>query len=201
MSAVPLKTKLGCPFGCVYCTYPVGEGRTYRLCAPGLVQRAVRELARQGVRDIEFVDNVFNSPYEHAMEVCRLLAGSGTGVRLHTMELNPEFTDAPLLDAMEQAGFAGIGITAESADDGVLAALGKNYNSSHLYRAAAAVDGHGIPCVWIFMAGGPGETKDTLLRTLDFARRRVRPSDTVFFNAGVRLYPGTQLEALARREG
>ncbi len=201
MVSVPLKTKLGCPFGCVYCTYPSGEGAGYRLCPPETALRAVRDLAASGVRDIEFVDNVFNSPYAHAMELCGLLAGNRVGARFHTMELNPEFTDEPLLEAMERAGFAGIGITAESADDGVLASLGKNYNSSHLERAAAAVEKHAIPCMWVFLLGGPGETRETVRRTLDFARRRVRPSDTVFFNAGVRLYPGTPLEAAARLEG
>lgn len=201
MASVPLKTKLGCPFGCVYCTYPAGEGSGYRLCPPGAVLTAVRRLSARGVRDIEFVDNVFNSPYAHAMELCALLAENGTGARFHTMELNPEFTDEPLLEVMERAGFAGVGITAESADDGVLEALGKNYRSAHLDRAAAAVEKHDIPCMWVFMLGGPGETRDTVRRTLDFARRRVRPSDTVFFNAGVRLYPGTPLEAAARRDG
>ncbi|MBI4351257.1 MAG: radical SAM protein [Elusimicrobia bacterium] len=201
MAAVPLKTKLGCPFGCVYCTYPAGEGGAYRLCLPETVLQAVRDLAAAGVRDIEFVDNVFNSPYAHAMELCGLLAGNRTGARFHTMELNPGFTDAPLLDAMERAGFAGIGVTAESADGGVLAALGKNYGPAELYQAARAVEEHSIPCMWMFLLGGPGETKETVERTLAFARRRVRPSDTVFFNAGIRLYPGTPLEAAARREG
>ncbi len=202
MAAVPLKTKLGCPYGCTYCTYPAGEGREYRLAPPELAAAAVRRLAARGVRDIEFVDNVFNSPYRHAMELCGLLAaGGGAGPRLHTMELNPAFTDGPLLDVMESAGFAGIGVTAESADDGVLAALGKNYRAAHLERAAAAVERHNIPCMWIFLLGGPGETRESVARTLAFARGRVRPTDTVFFNAGVRIYPGTPLEARARSEG
>ncbi len=201
MASVPLKTKLGCPFGCVYCTYPSGEGSGYRLCPPGAVLTAVKKLAARGVRDIEFVDNVFNSPHDHALELCALLAENDTGARFHTMELNPEFTDEPLLAAMERANFAGIGITAESADDAVLDSLGKNYRYEHLDRAARVVEKHKMPCMWVFMLGGPGETPDTVRRTLDFARRRVRPSDTVFFNAGVRLYPGTALEAAARLEG
>jgi len=201
MAAVPLKTKLGCPFACVYCTYPAGEGGAYRLCPPETVLRGVRELVGAGVRDIEFVDNVFNSPYDHAREICGLLAENRTGARFHTMELNPGFTDAPLLAAMGRAGFAGIGVTAESADDGVLAALGKNYGAARLELAASAVREQEIPCLWMFLLGGPGETKETVERTLEFARRRVKPSDTVFFNAGVRLYPGTPLEAAARRDG
>lgn len=201
MAAVPLKTKLGCPYACVYCTYPAGEGAAYRLCPPETVLRAVRGLVAAGVRDIEFVDNVFNSPYAHAMELCGLLAENRTGARFHTMELNPGFTDAPLLAAMGRAGFAGIGVTAESADDGVLAALGKNYGAAQLDRAASAVREQEIPCMWMFLLGGPGETRGTVERTLEFARRRVKPSDTAFFNAGVRLYPGTPLEAAARRDG
>lgn len=201
MAAVPLKTKLGCPYACVYCTYPAGEGAAYRLCPPERVLHAVRGLVAAGVRDIEFVDNVFNSPYAHAMELCGLLAGNRTGARFHTMELNPAFTDAPLLAEMGRAGFAGIGVTAESADDGVLGALGKNYGAAQLDRAAGAVREQGLPCMWMFLLGGPGETRETVERTLEFARRRVKPSDTVFFNAGVRLYPGTPLEAAARRDG
>jgi radical SAM superfamily enzyme YgiQ (UPF0313 family) len=200
-AAVPVKTKLGCPFKCVYCTYAASEGRAYRLCPPEEAAAKVRALARAGVKDIEFVDNVFNSPYEHALELCRLLAAKPSGARLHTMELNPAFTDRPLLDAMEEAGFAGIGITAESADDGVLASLGKNYGGAQVRLAAAAVGRGRLPCMWIFLLGGPGETRETVKRTLDFARNELRPSDSVFFNVGVRIYPGTPLEAIARAEG
>ncbi|MFA6433433.1 MAG: radical SAM protein [Elusimicrobiales bacterium] len=201
MAAVPMKTKLGCPFNCVYCTYAASEGRAYRLCPPEEAAAKVRALALAGVRDIEFVDNVFNSPYEHALRLCRLLAGRPCGARLHTMELNPAFTDRPLLEAMEAAGFAGIGVTAESAADAVLSALGKNYGGAQVRAAAEAVNRGRLPCMWIFMLGGPGETRATVKRALDFAKRELRPSDSVFFNLGVRIYPGTPLETLARAEG
>ena len=201
MAAVPVKTKLGCPFKCVYCTYAASEGTDYRLCPPLEAAARVRALARAGVMDIEFVDNVFNSPYEHALELCRLLAAEPCGARLHTMELNPAFTDRPLLAAMEGAGFAGIGVTAESADDLVLASLGKNYGAAQVRSAAAAVNRGRLPCMWIFLLGGPGETRETVKRTLAFAHDELRPSDSVFFNVGLRIYPGTPLEAIARAEG
>jgi radical SAM superfamily enzyme YgiQ (UPF0313 family) len=201
MSPAPLKTKLGCPFDCVYCTYPVGEGQAYRLVPPAEAAAAALALARAGVRDIEFVDNVFNSPYDHAMRLCAELAAARSGARFHTMELNPGFTDGPLLEAMERAGFAGIGVTAESADDGVLAALGKGYGAARLELAAEAVGRSALPCMWIFLLGGPGETEASVMRTLDFARRRVRRGDAAFFNAGLRVYPGTRLETIARAEG
>ena len=201
MAAIPIQSKRGCPFPCVYCTYGAGEGRDYRLFPPGTVVQAVEMLLRQGFRDIEFVDNVFNSPLEHAMEICEGIAGSGTRARFHTLELNPKFVDLPLLRAMETAGFRGIGITAESAADQVLDGLAKGYTSRDVQNAAAAVQRSSMPCLWVFMLGGPGETRETASETVRFATDVVRKHDAAFFNVGIRIYPETELETIARREG
>jgi hypothetical protein len=60
---------------------------------------------------------------------------------------------------------------------------------------------HSIPCAWIFLLGGPGETLETVRETLRFAETAARPQDVVFFNIGIRIYPGTELESIARRQG
>lgn len=201
MSTVPLQAKLGCHFRCVYCTYRKIEGNSYRCFDPESVVEAVSRLASHGLRDIEFVDNVFNSPYAHAMAVCEGLARAGHGARLQSIELNPSLLDGELLDAMERAGFVGVGITAESASDQVLSGLGKGFTTDDVYRAAEVIRFHRLPCLWIFMLGGPGETRETLRETLIFAETHVRPEDAAFFNVGIRIYPGTELESIARREG
>ena len=85
----------------------------------------IQHLAAAGLHDIEFVDNVFNSPYDHALTICEGLARSQSGARLQSLELNPLFIDDTLLTAMERAGFVGIGITVESASDIVLDKLKK----------------------------------------------------------------------------
>ncbi len=201
MSAVPVQSKRGCPFDCVYCTYNVGEGRQYRLHEPAAVARAIAALARKGFRDFEFVDNVFNSPYEHAMEICRCLAGQRPRVRLQSLEMNPRFLDDALMTAMERAGFVGMGITVESAADPVLAGLGKGFTAADVHRTAEVVARHKVPCLWIFMLGGPSETQETVGQTLRFAKTCIRPGDTAFFQTGIRIYPGTELERIARRQG
>ena len=50
------------------------------------------------------------------------------------------------------------------------------------------------------MLGGPGETQDTVKETLRFAEKYIRPQDTAFFNIGIRIYPGTKLETIAREQ-
>jgi len=201
MAAIPLQSKRGCPFSCIYCTYGISEGKGYRLFPPREVAAAVRRLSTLGCRDLEFVDNVFNSPYDHALALCENLAANGHRARLTTMELNPAFLDVRLLKAMERAGFVGIGVTAESAADPVLSGLQKGYTAAEVESAAAAVRQSSLPCFWLFLLGGPGESQETVAQTLRFARRTLRKGDVAFFNVGLRIYPGTELERIARQEG
>jgi radical SAM superfamily enzyme YgiQ (UPF0313 family) len=201
LATVPIQTKTGCPFQCVYCTYPAIEGSTYRLKDPDSVADAVARLAATGLRDIEIVDSIFNAPLEHAMNVCAALARARHRARLQCLELNPLSLDDSLLEAMERAGFVGMGITLESASDPVLRGLKKGFTTREVHHAAEVVRRHGIPCAWIFLLGGPGETEETVKETLRFAGKQIRPRDVAFFNTGIRIYPGTELESIARRQG
>ena len=102
---------------------------------------------------------------------------------------------------MEAAGFVAMGVTIESAADAVLARLRKGFTAEDVRRAAEVVRRHRIPCLWILLFGGPGETEATVRETLDFVHRSVRPQDVVFYNWRLRIYPGTELERMARAEG
>ena len=49
LTSVPLQSKRGCPFSCIYCTYGLGEGREYRLLPPAEVAEAVAAPGRHGL--------------------------------------------------------------------------------------------------------------------------------------------------------
>jgi hypothetical protein len=49
------------------------------------------------------------------------------------------------------------------------------------------------------LLGGPGETLETLDETLDAAE--ALDGAALFFFCGMRIYPGTELEEIARRDG
>lgn len=201
LASVPLRTKQGCGFKCCYCTYRKIEGEAYRLRDPESAADAVLRFASQGLCDVEFTDNVFNAPRDHAAAVCEALIRARPRARFQSLELNPAFLDHELLRLMERAGFSGIGMAVESASDRVLHGLRKGFTARDVHRAAELVRAHRLPCLWIFMLGGPGETQDTVRETLRFAARALRPQDAAFFNIGVRVYPGTELETLARSQG
>lgn len=200
-ATVPVQTKRGCVFGCVYCTYLNVEGKGYRLRSPAAVVDEVRALSRHGVRRVDFVDSTFNSPLHHAVAVAEALARVHTGVSLDTTNFTPAVASPELFAAMRRAGFRWLGITAESASDPVLDQLRKGFDVARLHACAARAEAAGIRVLWIFLAGGPGETPDTLDETLRFAAGRLARGDAAYLTVGLRVYPGTVLQSIAEAEG
>lgn len=201
-ATIPIQTKRGCVYKCVYCTYRNVEGWGYRTRDPELVADEIEELKRNAhVRHFDFVDSTFNSPPGHAIETCEAIIRRRLGVRLDTTNFTPATASSELLQAMKRAGFRTLGITAESASDAVLEKLEKGFTAAKVREVAERVERHGIRTLWIFLVGGPGENGRTLEETLSFADWRLNRGDAVYLTVGLRIYPGTTLHRIAIREG
>jgi radical SAM superfamily enzyme YgiQ (UPF0313 family) len=200
--AYPIQTKRGCALFCVYCTYVNIEGRRYRNRTGEDVASEIEEIYRRtGVHEFEFVDSTFNAPPHHALEVCRALKDRNLPVRFIGNGLNPVATTPELLEAMVEAGCHALVSTPESASDPVLLGLRKGFDRHHLEKVARATRETGLPSLWIFLLGGPGETLATVRETLDFIHTETGPRDVSFVASGLRIYPGTPLETIARDQG
>lgn len=200
-ATMPIQTKRGCVYKCVYCTYRNVEGWGYRLRDPEAVAEEIAELRAHGVRHFDFVDSTFNSPPGHARDVCAAIARRRLGVTLETTNFTPAAAFPDLLASMRAAGFTSLGITAESASDAVLERMRKGFGAETVHRAAERVEAAGIRTLWIFLVGGPGETAATLEETLRFAAWRLGRGDAVYTTVGLRVYPGTTLHEIAVSEG
>ena len=201
-ATIPIQTKRGCVYKCVYCTYRNVEGWGYRTRDPELVADEIAELkAAAGIRHFDFVDSTFNSPPGHALEVCEAIARRDLKVHLDTTNFTPAAASRELLAAMRSAGFRTLGVSAESASDAVLARLEKGFTASKVREVAGRLDAAGFRTLWIFLVGGPGETRETLEETLRFAASRLERGDAVYTTVGLRIYPGTTLHRIAIDEG
>jgi anaerobic magnesium-protoporphyrin IX monomethyl ester cyclase len=201
-ATIPIQTKRGCVYKCIYCTYRNVEGWGYRTRDPELVANEIEELKiKAGIHHFDFVDSTFNSPPGHALQVCEAITRRRLCVQLDTTNFTPAAASSELLSAMKLAGFRSLGITAESASDPVLEKLQKGFNAARVREVAERVESHGIKTLWIFLVGGPGETRHTLEETLHFARWRLLRGDAVYLTVGLRIYPGTTLHRVAIAEG
>jgi radical SAM superfamily enzyme YgiQ (UPF0313 family) len=198
----PIQTKRGCTHQCIYCTYPIIEGRNWRIRSPESIVDEIAE-ASEALGDVTFevVDSTFNAPPGHAEAVCRKIIDRGLGVRLRTMGINPAGVTDELMDLMVRAGFVQMDCTPDSAAPEVLKQLYKGFTRQQLESTSLAIRRAGIPCMWFFLFGGPRETEETFSQTLDFIDRFIDPLDMVYMAAGLRIYPGTPLYRLSRLRG
>lgn len=200
--AYPIQTKRGCVHRCIYCSYPVLEGRQYR---KRLVEHVVDELETASKRlgkgmTFEFVDSTFNDPPGHGEEICREIIRRDLQVSLRTMGVNPANVTGELLELMRRAGFTQIDSTPDSASPKVLKKMGKNFSLQQLQQSATIIEQHQMPTMWFFIFGGPGEDETTINETFEFIDRFIAEDDMVHITEGLRIYPSTPLYNLALKE-
>ncbi|MCI5125261.1 MAG: radical SAM protein [Candidatus Electrothrix sp. AR5] len=65
-----IQTKRGCDKQCIYCTYPIIEGRKLRFRSPEKVVDEIELLKQMGIDYLHFTDSTFNNPNDHAYAIC-----------------------------------------------------------------------------------------------------------------------------------
>ena len=199
--AYSIQTKRGCSHGCIYCTYPLLEGTTFRTRKPVDIVNEIEEAhGRLGDVMFEFVDSTFNDPSGHAEAICREIICRKLRIRLRTMGINPRNSSEGLFELMMEAGFVQIDATPDTASPALLANLGKGFDLHEVQQMATAIRKFNLPTMWFFLFGGPGENDDTFKETLDFIDKYISAEDLVYMASGLRVYPNTPLEKTALQE-
>ena len=195
-----IETKRGCDRKCIYCADPAGKGASCRVRPPAHVISEIRALLDQEVDCFHLCDSEFNVPVIHAEAVCREIIESGLAGKFgwYTYASPVPFTDE-LADLMKRAGCLGIDFGVDSGDDGMLRLLGRDFTSQDITRTAEVCHKHGITFMFDLLIGGPGESKESVERTIELMKR-ISPS-RVGVSTGVRIYDGTALGRMVRREG
>jgi radical SAM superfamily enzyme YgiQ (UPF0313 family) len=193
-----VQTKRGCPFECIYCTYPLIEGRRVRARTPAGVVGEIKALVDQGLDYIFFVDNNFNFPAEQAGEVCREIIREGVPLRW-TAYVNPGFMSDSLGEVMKASGCAALEFGLDAASPAQLLRLGKNFSVDQIRESARICREREIPFCFSLLLGGPGETADTLEETL--AEVEALEPTAVICMTGIRIFPGTRLAEIAQEDG
>ncbi len=192
---VPVQTKRGCALRCSYCTYRLIEGRRYRLKDPAQAAEEIIAAYRRTGAPVEITDSTFNLPLDHAKAILDELLKRNETIPLRAMGINPAGVDRELVRLMMRAGFTTVDVSLESADDEVLAALGKTYNQEQIIDTITILRAAGLPACWFLIAGGPAETSESLKRTLRFCRTHISPWDLIIIGAGLRVYKGALISS------
>ena len=186
------ETKRGCPGECVYCADPVAKGKLTRIRPPNAVADEVERLLEQGIDHLHTCDGEFNLPTWHALEVCREITQRGLGEKLRWYAYcSPAPFSPELARTMREAGCVGINFGADNGDPGMLMRLGRGFTPADIVNATRWSREAGMAVMLDLLLGSPGETRESLTRTVELVKQA--DPDRAGVSVGVRVYPGTEL--------
>jgi radical SAM superfamily enzyme YgiQ (UPF0313 family) len=193
-----LQTRRGCAFRCIYCSYPVIEGRTSRPIPPHEAAEEAKRLAAAGGRHLFITDSVFNGDPDHALAVADAFREVGLGIPWSAY-FAPLAPSPRFYERMAAGGCTHVEFGTEALSPQVLRRMRKAFRVEDVFEAHQAARSAGLHVAHFLLLGGPGETAATVDETLDAAERL---SDAaLFFFCGMRIHPGTELEKIARSAG
>lgn len=193
-----LQTKRGCPFGCIYCTYPHIEGRRFRFVPPAETARTARMLQDAGAKYLYITDSTFNGNYEHSREVALAFQKAGVSIPWGGF-FTPTCPPPDYYRVLADAGLRHIEFGTEALSNLVLGLYHKPFLKEEVFLAHRSAREADLHVAHYLLFGGPGEDEDTIRETIANSRQLEK---TVFFvYNGIRIYPHTALYERAIREG
>jgi radical SAM superfamily enzyme YgiQ (UPF0313 family) len=107
--------------------------------------------------------------------------------------------DAELANLMARAGCTQVNLGFESGSEPVLRLLNKHFKPAEVAEISAIFAAAGVKRNGFLMLGAPGETRETVERSLAFANSL--RLDFLKITVGIRIYPHTLLAGRAVTEG
>lgn len=194
-----VQTKRGCPFNCVYCTYPVIEGRKVRTLDTDKIVHTLKDLYyKRGINYIFFTDSVFNIHNDYNYELADKIIKSKIDIKWGAYFTLTNL-DEDLLKILKKSGLTHIEFGTEAIAEKTLKTYGKSFTVNDVLEKSDLCNQLDIDFAHFLILGGIGETDDTVNET--FANSAKIERSVFFPYVGMRIYPGTELHQIAIKEG
>ncbi|WP_145064276.1 B12-binding domain-containing radical SAM protein [Engelhardtia mirabilis] len=162
----------GCPHRCGFCGIPVGT-RTFRPLETELVVEQVAELKQRGSGTVLFYDDNFFTQKARVVDLARRLLESGLGIEWYSNGRLDQVLafDENELRLLVASGCRSVNVGYETGDQQVADGVHKDIDVESVYEAARRFAAVGLHLSLNFMVGLPGETPQSLVRSLETLKR------------------------------
>ncbi|MCX8124383.1 MAG: B12-binding domain-containing radical SAM protein [Spirochaetes bacterium] len=188
---INMMTSRGCPFNCIFCVGSKMVGRKVRYFDTDRVVNEFAMLATMKFKQINIVDDLFTSNKSRCIEVCKEIVRRGIQhpwtafARVDTVNLE-------LLEHMKEAGCTMLCFGIESGNQEILDKVKKKITLEKCKQAVEMCKKVGISPMTSYILGLPGETEETIKKTLEFAKEL---SDNYGFHV-LAPFPGTEVREM-----
>ena len=185
---ISMYTSRGCPAMCTFCLWPqTHSGHRWRLRSSDDIFNEVQYVigAFPEVKEIFFDDDTFNYRKERTIELCSKLKK----LNFTWSCTSRVTTDHDTLKAMKEAGCRLLIVGYESGDSQILKNIKKGATIDMAERFTANCKKLGLVVHGDFIVGLPGETRESIRKTIDFAKKL--DNETIQVSIA-HPYPGTE---------
>ncbi len=194
---ISMYTTRGCPAMCTFCLWPqTHSGHRWRQRSVEDVVSEVRYAleAHPNAKEIFFDDDTFNYQKGRTIELCKKLAPLN-----FTWSCNSRVTtDYDTLKAMKDAGCRLMIVGYESGEQQILKNIKKGATIDMAIRFTDNAKKVGLAIHGDFIIGLPGETRESIRKTIDFAKRL--DNETIQVSVA-HPYPGTEFYDYVKQNG
>jgi anaerobic magnesium-protoporphyrin IX monomethyl ester cyclase len=191
-----LITGRGCPFNCIFCVGSKMGGRRARFRDPKLVVDEIEHGLALGFDEVNLEDDLFTLNHKHLHAICDDIIARGLkfkwSVFARVDTVNPE-----VLQKLRKAGCDWLCYGIESGNQQILDIVKKKITLDMIRESVKMAKDAGVNVLASFILGLPGETKETLIQTMEFAREL----DTHYGFHVLAPFPGTEVREKADEYG
>jgi anaerobic magnesium-protoporphyrin IX monomethyl ester cyclase len=180
----------GCPHRCVYCVYPqVFSGRKLRYRSIKNVVDEIEYILKNfpDVKEIMFEDDTLTINKKRCFEFAEEILKRG--IKFNWSANSRCDVDLETMQVLKKVGARLFCVGVESGAQEILDNMKKNLKVGQIKQFFKDAKKAGILIHGCFLLGNPGETKETLQKTLELAKE-LNPDTAQFFP--IMVYPGTE---------
>jgi len=166
---IPLQTSKGCPFKCAFCNF-TKDRRLMFIKDLDMLLAELKAVSARGVRFVRFTDDNFRHGRGNLNTLSRRLIEEGISLKWMTM-VRAGALEGVDFELLIESGCIEVLLGLESADPQILKNMNKKADAKLYAGVVKRLLAVGIDVSCYFLFGFPGETRQTVQRTLDFIRR------------------------------
>lgn len=172
-----MMTSRGCPHKCLFCDRP-HLGKRFRARSPKNIVEEIEDCVELGIKEIIFYDDTFTINKKRTLDICREIIEGGIDIGW-SIRARVDTVDENVLAMLKRAGCERIHYGVEAGTAEILKILRKGIELDQVEKVFKMTKDVGISTLAYFMIGSPYETREQIMKTIDFAMK-LRADFTIF---------------------
>ena len=201
---IGLMSSRGCPFNCIFCSNKAFWKQKLRFLEPDrFVNQLIKLNKEYGFFNFDFWDDTFTANKNHVYDICSRLLATDFSMNIY-FRSRVETVDKDLLTMLKKVGGFAIGYGIESGSQRILDRISKNIKVEQAINTVKQSIDMGFLVKAFFMTSLPGETIEDVEKTykmVDKLKKYGRDRIRISYGIPTLIYPGTDLEELAKTNG